>query len=172
MYRVAAAIPLVVASCIGDVPTGGGGAIDAAVSDGRADAQAIRWIDAAPGTGNNLPCENPVMPVPQNGHHNTGKSCFQSCHNHGFTLAGTLYTNATGNTGFGGATISVTDAANKTIKVVVNSNGNFYTSDSLTFPVLVIASSCPSAKRMNGSTPNGNCNACHVGGTNDQMHLP
>ena len=38
-----------------------------------------------------------------------GKSCFQSCHNHGFTLAGTLYTNATGNTGFVGATMTVTD---------------------------------------------------------------
>src|SRR5690606_12960377 len=104
--------------------------------------------------------------IPQNGHHNSGRSCFQNCHNHGFTLAGTLYTNATGNSAFGGATISITDAANQSFDLVVNSNGNFFTNRQITFPVLVIASACPTAVRMDASSANGDCNACHVGGTN------
>lgn len=143
------------------------------MGDGRADARSIMWVDAAPGTGNGLPCENNMTP-PGDGHHNTGKSCFQNCHNHGFTLAGTLYNNATGNSAFVGATITVIDSNNKTVKMVTHQNGNFYTSEALAFPVLTMASSCPSAVRMNASTPNGNCNVdgCHPGGTNQQIHLP
>lgn len=162
-------------ACSGELPPPGGpddaatgGVIDAP----RADARGLMWVDAPPGGGNTIPCKDPVAPVPNLGHHNPGKSCFQNCHNHGFTLAGTLYTNATGNTAFGGATITVTDAANVTFDLVTNVNGNFYTNRAITFPVLVVASSCPSAVRMVASSPNGNCNACHVGGTNEQMHLP
>ena len=59
-----------------------------------------------------LPCKNAVRRPPF-GHHNTGKNCFDNCHNHGFTLAGTLYTNATGNTGFAGASITVTDSTTR-----------------------------------------------------------
>ncbi|HUJ61980.1 MAG TPA: hypothetical protein VLX92_25920, partial [Kofleriaceae bacterium] len=32
------------------------------------------------------------------GHHNPGQDCNGSCHDHGFTLAGTLFTTATGST--------------------------------------------------------------------------
>jgi hypothetical protein len=37
-----------------------------------------------------------------------------------------------------------------------------------------MASSCPSAVRMEDAvvTSGRACNTCHVGGTNDQMHLP
>jgi hypothetical protein len=152
-----------------DAPLGGDG-----MGSNHPDAGAIRWPDAANGQSNNLPCKNTVSPAPTLGRHNPGKCCFDSCHNHGFTLAGTLYTNATGNTGFAGATISIVDAQNKALDIVVNSNGNFYTSTPLSFPVLVLASACPSAVKMEGSTPNGQCNAagCHVGGTALQMHLP
>jgi hypothetical protein len=161
---------LLVACTAGDLPPGGSG--DAAVSDGRTDARGLVWIDAPPGQMNNLPCENAVSPAPDLGHHEPGKSCFQSCHNHGFTLAGTLYTNATGNTAFAGATVTVTDAASKTFKLVTNLNGNFYTNTSITFPVLVIASACPSAVKMVANASTGACNTCHVGSTNNQMHLP
>ena len=173
-YRALLAVSL--AACTsGDVPPGG--PQDAGTSDGpRVDARTggVQWVDAAPGTMNNLPCENQVLPAPQNGNHFPGQSCFQSCHNHGFTVAGTLYTNATGNTAFGGASITIIDANNVTRKMVVNSNGNFYTRDAVAFPVLTIASSCPSATRMEASSPNGNCNAgnCHPGGSPQQIHLP
>jgi hypothetical protein len=171
--RCAVLVASMLAACsIGDLPPPSGPNDGSVAGDGRADAAALQWIDAPPGTGNNLPCKNTVNPAPTLGRHNPGKSCFQSCHNHGFTLAGTLYTNATGNSGFAGATMSFVDGANKPFDIVVNSNGNFYTSQAITFPVLIIASACPSAVKMEGSSPNGNCNACHVGATSDQMHLP
>lgn len=161
---------------IGETPPPSG-ARDAAVATGdggAADARSVQWVDAAPGTGNNLPCENQVIPAPNNGNHFPGQSCFQNCHNHGFTVAGTLYTNATGNSAFAGATITVIDANNVTKKLVVHTNGNFYTSEAVAFPLLTLASSCPSAVRMEASSPNGNCNAngCHQGGTSSQIHLP
>ncbi len=157
----------------GDIPPSGPGDAGDVMGDGRADARMLQWVDAAPGTGNNLPCENPTT-APGTGHHNPGKSCFQSCHDHGFTLAGTLYNNATGNSAFPGATITVIDANNATIKIVTNQNGNFYTRQAITFPLLTLASSCPSATKMNAQSPNGNCNVggCHPGGTNQQIHLP
>jgi hypothetical protein len=172
MRRAVLAASMLTACSIGDLPPPSGPDDGSVAGDGRADAAALQWVDAPPGTGNNLPCKNVVSPAPTLGRHNPGKSCFQSCHNHGFTLAGTLYTNATGNTGFAGATMSFVDAANKSFDLVVNSNGNFYTSQPITFPVLIIASACPSAVKMEGSAPNGTCNACHVGATSDQMHLP
>lgn len=172
MHRLGFAACL--AACTaGDVPPGGPG--DAAVTgDGPVDARTggIMWVDAAPGTGNGLPCENQMTAT--DGHHNPGKSCFQSCHNHGFTIAGTLYNNATGNSAFAGATITVIDSNDKTIKMVTKLNGNFYTSEPVAFPVLTFASACPSATKMDAPSPNGNCNAdgCHPGGTNQQIHLP
>jgi hypothetical protein len=174
MVRVVLAASLLPACTIGDVPppSGPGDAAGSGSGSGLIDAGALQWVDAPPGSGNNLPCKNTVSPAPDLGRHNPGKSCFQSCHNHGFTLAGTLYTNATGNSGFAGATMSFIDASNTPFDIVVNANGNFYTNRAINFPVLIIASACPSAVKMQGSAPNGNCNACHVGGTNKQMHLP
>lgn len=174
MFR-AALVSVLATGCMGDVPPTGGPRHDAAVGDGaRADARSLQWIDAASGSASNLPCENLVSPAPDLGRHNTGKSCFDSCHNgnHGFTLAGTLYTNATGNTGFAGATLSFIDANDQMFDIVVNANGNFYTNRAIAFPVLVIASACPSAVKMEAAAATGNCNSCHVGGTSSQMHLP
>ncbi len=173
MYRFAIAAAL--AACTaGDLPPSGPSDAAVVMGDGRADARMIQWVDAAPGTGTTLPCENQVSPAPALGHHEPGKSCFQSCHNHGFTVAGTLYNNASGNSAFPGATITVIDTNNKTVKMVVNTNGNFYTREALAFPVLTLASSCPSAVKMVASSPDGNCNAgnCHPGATNQQIHLP
>lgn len=166
-----------VTACVGGVSGGGGGGSDSGTPDpdAKVDAPKLMWVDAANGSGTNLPCENLATP-PGDGHHFPGQSCFQSCHDHGFTIAGTLYTNDSGNTAFKGATITVTDAANKTIKIVTNLNGNFYTFDTLQFPILVMASACPSAVKMNQAVAGNNnsraCNSCHQGGTFNQMHLP
>jgi hypothetical protein len=162
-------------ACVGDVQTGGGGGSDSGTRppDAKVDAPKLMWVDSSSGSGNGLPCKNPATP-PNDGHHNTGKSCFDNCHNHGFTLAGTLYTNDTGNTGFSGATITVTDSNNQTINIVTSLNGNFYTSQPMAYPVLVMASSCPSATKMNVAVASTGraCNSCHLGGTSMQMHLP
>lgn len=170
--RVVVAIAL--AGCVGDVGGGDNGSGSAKV-DAAVDAPPkLMWPDAAPGSGNMLPCENTIANPTIDGRHNTGRSCFENCHNHGFTLAGTLYTSATSNTGFSGATISVTDNNGATKKLVVAANGNFYTRDAIVFPVLVVASACPSAVKMNNSTTNGDCNSagCHNAITGHQMHLP
>jgi len=173
MYRLALATALAGACTAGEIPPSGPGDAAVVMGDGRGDARSLQWVDAAPGTSNNLPCENQATP-PDNGHHNPGKSCFQNCHNHGFTLAGTLYNSVNGNSAFAGATITVIDANNQTVKLVTRQNGNFYTSQAIAFPVLTMASSCPSAVKMNASTPHGNCNVdgCHPGPTNQQIHLP
>ena len=57
------------------------------------------WVDAPPGQGPAADCRPPVTQY-DTGHHNTGRNCLDSCHNHGFTLAGTLYTGALNNTGY------------------------------------------------------------------------
>jgi hypothetical protein len=156
----------------GELPAGGGSGSDGSVVDARIDAPKLTWIDAPPGSGTMLPCEDNVSPAPQLGQHNTGQDCLMSCHAHGFTLAGTLYTNATGNSPFAGATISITDNNGQMLDIVVNSNGNFYTKQPIAFPVLVRASSCPSAVKMTLASADGHCNVCHRGNTDDQMHLP
>lgn len=168
---------VLLAACSNELPDGSGngsGSGSGSAADAAVDAPKVMWIDAAGGSGSDLPCENPANYSGIDGHHEPGKSCFQACHNHGFTLAGTLYTNATGNSPFAGATITVVDATNKTVKIVTAANGNFYTKDAIAFPALVMASSCPSAVRMEAAvvTSGRACNTCHVGGTNDQMHLP
>src|SRR5512139_1832002 len=96
--RGTAVLCLWLSACVGDVQGGGGGSGSGSGSgsgaDASIDAPKLMWIDAASGSGSGLPCKQPTTPL-TNGHHNTGKSCFENCHNHGFTLAGTLYTTST-----------------------------------------------------------------------------
>jgi hypothetical protein len=110
------------------------------------------------------------------GHHHPGENCQNGCHNHGFKLSGTLYTSATSTTPVVGATITIKDAAGFTYEMVSNTNGNFYTSSSMTFPVTVIASMCPDVHAMSGtiSAANGGCNkaGCHVVGAQGRVYLP
>jgi hypothetical protein len=98
------------------------------------------------------------------GHHHPGENCLNSCHNHGFTLAGTMTTTATSTSPLVGASITVKDANGKTFDMVTQANGNFYTSTSVTFPVTVIASACPSIHAMGSSVTAGGCNktGCHA----------
>jgi len=164
------------AACVPGAGSSGMGSGDASGSgsplDAAVDAPKLMWVDAAMGSGSNLPCKNQATP-PGDGRHFPGKHCLQ-CHTGQFSVAGTLYTNATGNTAFAGATITITDSAGETIDLVTNQNGNFYTMQPLQFPVLVMASACPSAVKMPlaVAATGASCNTCHAGGTNDQMHLP
>jgi hypothetical protein len=176
MLRVAAALSLCVAcQTSADGPGGGSGQLsDGGGSGGMVDAAKPIWADSANGSGSMLPCKNPVANPTLDGHHNTGKDCMQGCHNHGFTLSGTLYDSATSNSAFVGATVTITDAQNRTYDLVTAANGNFYTKNPITFPVKVLASSCPSAVVMVASVADGHCNTCHAqqGGSAGQMHLP
>jgi hypothetical protein len=163
MRRAVLAASMLTACSIGDLPPPSGPDDGSVAGDGRADAAALQWVDAPPGTGNNLPCKNVVSPAPTLGRHNPGKSCFQSCHNHGFTLAGTMTTTTTSTTPFVGASITVKDANGQTFDMVTQANGNFYTKTAVAFPVTVIASACPSIRPMGSNVTAGGCNktGCH-----------
>jgi hypothetical protein len=108
-----------------------------------------------------------------NGHHNPGQDCMNACHNHGFTVAGTVYTTANSNTAVIGATITVKDANGQTVDIVTQQNGNFYTSTPVVFPLTVMASSCPAASKMTAQVAQGGggCNQsnCHSA---MRIHLP
>jgi hypothetical protein len=134
---------------------GGGGGVDAGA------------------TTSMFPCKN-LGTANGNGHHNAGQDCMQGCHNHGFTLSGTLY-GAAGTTALAGGTITVTDSAGKTLNLVTAQNGNFYTSQAIAFPITVYASACPTSMPMTASIANGNggCNksGCHANGAQGHIHL-
>jgi hypothetical protein len=95
------------------------------------------------------------------------------CHNHGFTVAGTLFTAVNSNTAVRGATITVKDANGQTVDIVTQLNGNFYTSTPVAFPLTVMASSCPNATPMISQVTQGGggCNQtnCH---STMRIHLP
>jgi hypothetical protein len=125
------------------------------------------------------PCKNKVTSV-GSGHHNAGQDCMNSCHFHGFTLAGTLYTAATGGSAISGASITVKDASGQTFDIVSQADGNFYTSNPVQFPVTVYASEC---QIQQGGVPmmatvtsqqSGGCNAsgCHTTSSQGRIHLP
>lgn len=112
-------------------------------------------------------CEVEVAPN-GDGHHNPGQACLTSgCHRNSggpaFTIAGTLYTDRSGNATVGGATIVVVDGNGVTAKLVTATNGNFWTSEPLATPYYLRASQCPSDIAMVSLPQSGDCNSasCH-----------
>jgi hypothetical protein len=173
---------LVVSACtVGAVgtsgPPGGGAGPDA--SSGGADGPASS-IDApvgsGSGSGSGNGCINQVTGALPDGHHNPGQDCMNACHNHGFTLSGTVYASLNSNTAVVGATVVVKDANNQTIKMVSATNGNFYTSQAIAFPLTVMATECPNVSAMSGQVAQGQggCNkvGCHTAGAQGHIHLP
>ena len=102
------------------------------------------------------------------GHHNPGQPCLTSgCHSNGggpaFTVAGTLFSTETSSTPIRGGTIVVVDGDGVRAELVTASNGNFWTAEPLTPPLLVKASQCPHDNPMISLSQTGDCNAgnCH-----------
>jgi len=119
-------------------------------------------------------CRNKITTV-GDGHHNPGQDCQGPCHNHGFTLSGTVFTTPASQTPIVGASITVTDASSATFDIVSQANGNFYTSRAVAYPVHVVASSCPDIAMMSGTVAaNTGCNnaSCHIIGQQGHIHLP
>jgi hypothetical protein len=135
--------------------------------------------DAAPPAGDlGVACDTVQSTaglVSPSGHHNAGQEC-QGCHAPGngaptFYVGGTLYNAATGGAAVGGATINVTDANGKKVKIISATNGNFWTSTALVYPITVNASLCPSTLPMSATVSgNGACNNCH--NSTFRVHLP
>lgn len=130
-------------------------------------------VDAAAGPT----CDDPVS-VTDNGHHNPGQACMQ-CHKAGgsgpqFTLGGTLFDGLNSSTGVDGATLRIVDANGTEVALHSALNGNFYTTQSLTFPLTVSGSSCPNTQKM-FSAVNENGADCNSAGCHDstfRIHLP
>lgn len=165
-----ALIAVIAMSCTRQMDTGtdaASGRHDANHGDGPA-----AMIDApVTGGGDAAPMCKPANTLHSDGHHNPGQDCMNSCHFHGFAVAGTLMA-ADGHTPAVGATITVVDSNNASQDIVVGTNGNFYTFFPVAFPIRVTASLCPSVEVMTATAAKGGCNAtdCH-GGSQGLAHL-
>jgi hypothetical protein len=120
-------------------------------------------------------CEQASTMLP-NGNHNAGLACL-SCHNGTgaaprWYAAGTLFATTQGGGAISGATITITDANNTTVKLITAANGNFYTRQALVMPLRVSASKCPDTKSMPPNATSGDCNSCHQAATTGRIHLP
>ena len=71
-----------------------------------------------------------------------------------------------------GATVTITDSTNKKITVVTGSDGNFYTTSSISFPATIQVSKCPDTASMSATISTGDCNSCHNNSKQAQIHLP
>lgn len=165
----------VVTGCTGEISDVGGPSGDNGTDAGlTADAPAVQPLDAP---GSSFACRERVTTNLRDGEHNPGQDCNGACHDHGFTLGGTLYASATGGAPVTGATITVIDATNRQIDVVTAQNGNFFTSQVMVFPVKVIASACPDVRPMvtQVTAADAGCNrsGCHAtGAATGPIHLP
>jgi hypothetical protein len=171
--RIFLACSVAMAGCVGQpTPGPGGGTPDAHVkmdAGGLADA---RPADAAP-----FMCRNKITMGLDNGHHNPGQNCQQGCHNHNFSMSGTLYSSAAGGAPVVGASITFIDANGVTGDMQTNLNGNFWWALPVAFPVKIIASMCPDIQPMVSmvTSTGGGCNqaGCHSGGGGPgRVHLP
>jgi hypothetical protein len=86
------------------------------------------------------------------------------------TLAGTLYSKASGGTAVAGATVTVTGSNGAKITMVTGSSGNFYSGGAMTFPATVQVSKCPDGASMSATISAGDCNSCHT--SSMRIHLP
>jgi hypothetical protein len=75
-----------------------------------------------------------------------------------FTIAGTLYSTANGGAAIAGATVVVTDNNGQKLQLVTCTNGNFYTTTPVAFPVRLEASDCPPTQQMSATASKGSCN--------------
>jgi hypothetical protein len=118
-----------------------------------------------------------ALPNPSTGQHNAGRACL-TCHSAAggattFTIGGTLFSAATGGTAVAQATIHLVDGANNDVKLSTATNGNFWTTQAVTFPLKVRASLCPNTDQsMQSQITSGDCNSssCHT--STFQVHLP
>lgn len=173
------ALLLLLTGCVGSVSDlGSQSSVDAPLQ------QQTPVVDAAPTPDAPSLCEPLVTtPIPgTDGHHNASLDCQGGCHDHGFTVSGTLYADPAGQTAMIGAHITVTDMMGKKVDMVTQpagaggGAGNFYTTEVLVFPVTVRASGCPNHSDMSGSiVAKSGCNAngCHTPNVGQGViHLP
>jgi hypothetical protein len=119
--------------------------------------------------------------VQRDGNHNEGQDCLQGgCHALGgdgplWTVAGTLYTDALGTAPKVGAIVTIRDANGTIIDMISATNGNFWTSTPVQFPLETFTSECPNLRPMVSQSAVGGCNmaGCHdLGSASGRINLP
>ncbi len=104
-----------------------------------------------------------------------GQACLD-CHDGGrapaFTLAGTVYTDASGGTAARGAVVTITDGSGGEVTATTNSAGNFFASSPISFPAQVAITRGTDTVVMASEAPTGDCNSCHGGGSGSAIHVP
>jgi hypothetical protein len=119
------------------------------------------------------PCDPQATPA-GDGHHFPGEDCLM-CHHQGgmegappFTFAGTLFESSGGIAPRAGGMFHLIDALGTDVVVVSELNGNFYSTELVTFPVIAFGSLCPEVKQMFApiGEADGGCNrsGCHTSG--------
>lgn len=148
-------------------PTG-----DGAEPDGTGGGDLPDGPDAA-----SVACDEPVASA-ASGEHHAGDACL-GCHGGGgdaprFSLGGTLFDALAAGGPVVGATIRVVDAAGVEVALHSARNGNFWAEQDLSFPLTVLASSCPDTRAMVAPVQQAGAD-CNAGGCHDadfQIHLP
>lgn len=95
-----------------------------------------------------------------------GDNCM-TCHNGSkapkWTVAGTVYSSPTDSAlmGVDGVQVVITDAAGKKLTLTTNAAGNFYSRDSVTFPISAEVTRNGKTQKMSQTVPTGACSSCH-----------
>jgi hypothetical protein len=100
---------------------------------------------------------------------NPGLACIE-CHSRGsgprFSIAGTVFASSDEKdkcAGSNGADVYVTGADGRTLKLVPNDVGNFFTRNSVPFPYSAFVQTADGKqRRMTATQSNGDCNSCHT----------
>jgi hypothetical protein len=122
--------------------------------------------DGVDGGAQQSDCD-PALTTTVGGHHNDGQAC-QLCHGSGggaptFTLAGTVYDGLNSSAAVTDATVRVLDAQGTELSLPTTDNGNFWTTQALTFPLTVSISRCPDTVPMVTQVAQSGAD-CNVGG--------
>jgi hypothetical protein len=135
-------------------------------------------VDAGPlGEIQPPPCDAPATAA-SDGHHHAGEDCAM-CHHQGgdgppFTFAGTVYDASGGARALAGGSFHLIDANGTDVIVTSQTNGNFWSTELVTFPLVAFASQCPDVIPMRAplAEGDGSCNraGCHTSGF--RLHLP
>jgi hypothetical protein len=116
-------------------------------------------------------CESQAVETLPTGNHNEGKNCISGgCHDGGtasapqWTVAGTLYRDPGGSATLAGGKFDLVDAAGVEVSLVSAQNGNFWTNQTVTFPLFAKATACLEIREMPNPVPLGSCNqsGCHA----------
>ena len=96
-----------------------------------------------------------------------GVSC-NSCHNHAFTIAGTVYPTAHepnlcyGVNGSTGVRVVITGADGKKLTLTPSASGNFYSNTAVAKPFTAKVTNGSASRPMVASQQSGDCNSCHT----------